>query len=406
MPYRWQIVVLLAFVASINYADRTSLSVVYPLLVKDLKLSNLELGAIGTLFLWSYAAGSVFAGVVADRLPRSRVILVSLFAWSLVTILTGFARTTNELFATRVLLGLAECFYLPAAVAYIAGFHAPASRGRALALHLCGLNLGLVGGGALAGYLGETYGWRLGLWVLGGVGIGLTGIGALLLKDPPREDSAGPTQPWFAPIVRLSKRPAYVLLALQAMLISVGTWMFFNWMPLYFTETFGLGLAIAGFSGTAALQVSAVTGAMSGGTFSDLIASRKPGGRLRMMTICYLLCAPCLLVFLSGAGMAVITAGIMLFSLMRSIATSNETAALCDMIPGSDRATAQSLMNALNTLAGGIGVFVAGYLKADWGLSGVFSGVGILVLIAAALTWVARSYSLSSTNCEPELNRR
>ena len=63
-----------------------------------------------------------------------------------------------------------------------------------------------------------------------------------------------------------------MLLSLQAMLISVGTWMFFNWMPLYFRESFGLSLAVAGFSGTAVLQLSAVLGALVGGTLSDQAA--------------------------------------------------------------------------------------------------------------------------------------
>jgi hypothetical protein len=47
-------------------------------------------------------------------------------------------------------------------------------------------------------------------------------------------------------------------------------------------------------------------------------------------------------------------------------------------------------MNTLNTLAGGAGVFVAGYLKADWGLSGVFAGVGLLVVMAAGLVWLVK----------------
>jgi hypothetical protein len=47
-------------------------------------------------------------------------------------------------------------------------------------------------------------------------------------------------------------------------------------------------------------------------------------------------------------------------------------------------------MNMLNTIAGGTGVFVAGALKADWGLNGVFAGVGLLVFFAAGLVWLAR----------------
>jgi MFS family permease len=391
MSERWRIVTLLSMVAALNYADRTSLSVVFPLLVADLGLSDLQLAGIGTLFLYSYAVGSAGAGLVADRWPRNWVIVWSLLAWSLVTIVTGLARTAEELLATRVFLGLAECFYLPAAVALIADHHPAVSRGRALAVHLCGLNAGLVGGGALAGYMGEHYGWRVGLWVLGGLGVVLSGVCAMVLREGPKpEIVTRGTATLQVQLAGLLKKRSYVLLAMQAALISVGTWMFFNWMPLYFKETFGLSLAVAGFSGTAVLQVSAVMGALTGGALSDMVARKFFDGRLRMMVLCYVLCAPCLLIFLSGGGVMLVGAGVVLFSFLRSVATSSETPALCEMVEDRDRGTAQSLMNMLNTLAGGTGVFVAGYLKADFGLAGVFAGVGFLVLIAAGLVWMAR----------------
>lgn len=101
-PMGWRVVWLLALVAAVNYADRTALSAVFPLLRSDLGLTDFQMGAVGTLFLWSYALGSLVAGLVADRWPRNRVITVSLLAWSLVTVLTGFARTGTELLATRV----------------------------------------------------------------------------------------------------------------------------------------------------------------------------------------------------------------------------------------------------------------------------------------------------------------
>lgn len=388
IPLRWSTVLLLAGAAGLNYADRTSLAAVFPLLRSDLGMGDLQLAGIGTLFLWSYALGSLGAGLVADRWPRNRVIACSLLAWSLVTVLTGFARTANELLGTRVLLGLAECFYLPAAIALIADHHEAGSRGRALALHACGLSAGLIGGGTLAGYLGEHYGWRSGLFLLGGLGIVYSGICWQFLSEAPRQikaQSPGFSEQWS----RLSANRSYLLLTAQAMLISVGTWMFFNWMPLYFQERFGLSLALAGFSGTALLQLSTVAGVVIGGTISDKIALRGRHNRLYMMTYCYLACTPCLLVLPGGLGFAWVASGVMAFSFLKALAMANEPPALCELVHERDRGTAQSLMNTCNTLAGGAGVFIAGYLKADWGLSGVFAAVGILVLIAAGLTWLA-----------------
>jgi predicted MFS family arabinose efflux permease len=386
MALRWRTVVLLAFAVALNYADRTSLAAVFPLLRADLSLSDTQIAWIGTLFLWTYSFGSFWAGPVADRWPRHRVISLSLLGWSAVTLATAFVRTSGELYATRILLGLTECFYLPAAVALVADHHTSSSRGRAMAVHVCGLNAGLIGGGTLAGYLGEHYGWRSGPLLLGLLGMVYGVICWFALKQAPAT-IVKPRPVFTAPWLRLVGNGRFLLLTLQAGLISVGTWMFFNWMPLYFQERFGLSLAVAGFSGTAVLQLSTLAGVVLGGAISDKIAAAHPRNRLRMMTICYLIAAPCLMVFPGDLGMFALSAGVVAFQFFKAMAMANEPPALCELVAESDRGTAQSIMNTCNTLAGGVGVYIAGYLKQDFGLSGVFAGVGILVVIAAGLSW-------------------
>ena len=116
------------FIACLNYADRTAISAVFPLLRSELGISDVGLGAIGSFFLWSYAIGSPFAGWLADRVSRSRMVVYSLTAWSLITIATGMVTDSNQLLFTRILLGLAECGYLPAAIALIADHHSPETR--------------------------------------------------------------------------------------------------------------------------------------------------------------------------------------------------------------------------------------------------------------------------------------
>ncbi len=45
-------------------------------------------------------------------------------------------------------------------------------------------------------------------------------------------------------------------------------------------------------------------------------------------------------------------------------------------------------MNTTNCLAGGIGIFIAGYLKQDFGLGGIFAGTAGIVLVAGVLLLV------------------
>src|SRR5215204_5474806 len=114
--FNWPLIAILTPIAALNYCDRMAIAAVFPLLRTELGVSDVWLGAIGSTFLWSYAVGSPIVGWVADRWSRTRIVQFSLIGWSLVTLATGLTRNTNQLLAMRLLLGLAECAYLPAAV--------------------------------------------------------------------------------------------------------------------------------------------------------------------------------------------------------------------------------------------------------------------------------------------------
>src|SRR5215475_2507377 len=168
---KWGLVAALFFVSALNYADRTSITAVYPLLKSQLGFTDIGLGAIGSMFLWSYAVASPFAGYIGDRFDRSRIILWSLAGWSLTTLLTGLVTSQGHLLATRVALGLVESMYLPAAYAFVAEHHTERTRATALTIVSVGNFVGLVAGGSLGGYLGAQFGWRTPLIVLGAAGV-------------------------------------------------------------------------------------------------------------------------------------------------------------------------------------------------------------------------------------------
>jgi MFS family permease len=259
---RWRVTGFLMVAAAINYADRVAISAVFPALREELELSDVTLGLVGSLFLWSYALASPIAGVVADRLPRSAVILGALTLWSVVTGLIGLSTGLVMLCVLRALLGILESPYLPAAVALLGEHHTPATRARAMSAHSIGLNAGVIFGGAFAGCLAEWYGWRAGFWILGGIGLLWALAGRRWLVDAPLR-AAGRTKQATTSAVSAVRRvlaiPSFRLLLLAEMLTGVTTWIFLNWLPLYFRESFQMSLGAAGLVGALMLQ-----GAMGG----------------------------------------------------------------------------------------------------------------------------------------------
>lgn len=392
---KWRTVALLFAIACLNYADRTAISAVFPLIRSGLGASDVALAAVGSFFLWSYAIGSPIAGYLADRLSRKRMVFWSLVAWSAVTLVTGFVRSVDELLVTRVLLGLAECGYLPAAIALIADHHPPETRATAIGVHLAGLNFGLVAGGFVAGYLGEHFGWRLDFFVLGAAGLALSALTWFALQDGP---DAGKRMAHHEPPWRsagdLLRTPSYVILVVQAMLVSVGTWTFFNWLPLYFKETFQMSLAGAGFSGTFLLQMAATLGVAGGGFFSDRVAGKHPQRRMLLLSLWYFAAAPFLLAFRGQPTLMLVSISIFCYSLFRSLGSSNENPMICDLLQPHLRSTAIGLMNTANCFAGGIGILVAGYLKQTYGLGGAFGGVSVIVLVAGLLALAGYQFFL------------
>src|ERR1700743_474357 len=83
--YRWWLIAMLWCVCFCNYADRQAIFSIFPLLRTDLHLTDLQLGVVGSSFMWMYALAGPLAGWLSDRVSPRNVILGALAFWSVVT---------------------------------------------------------------------------------------------------------------------------------------------------------------------------------------------------------------------------------------------------------------------------------------------------------------------------------
>lgn len=383
---RWRVVWFLTAAAALNFGDRSAMSAVLAAVRTDLGVSDVMLGLLGSVFLWSYALGSPIAGSLGDRFSRAKLVAGSLLAWSAVTALMGLATGYPMLLILRVSLGVAECLFLPAAIALIASHHGTETRARAMSFIQIGANAGMVIGGSAAGFFADHYGWRSGFWVLGGVGILLALASRPMLPAPAVKAVDVARKASFAQAVRYILRvPSYWVLLGESMLSGLGLWIFFTWLPLYFRETYNMPLAAAGFAGTFMLQISVVLGVLAGGWISDRVSANAPHRRMLLYGTFYLIGAPCLLLFLGKPSFVVVAVGISLFSFMRGLASSNDNPTQCEVVPPEFRSTGVGIMNSVATASGGCGVLLAGFLKREVGLGGIFAGISLCFFVASAL---------------------
>src|SRR2546425_512460 len=182
----WLLVALLWPVALLNYLDRQMLASMKFSVMADIPSIGPEAnwGKMLGQFKWVYAFLSPVGGYIADRFSRRYTICGSLFVWSAVTWATGHVTTYDGLLLTRSLMGISEAFYIPAALALIADYHAGHTRSRAVGLHQMAIYVGVIVGG-FSGYgaAAAPLGWRVGCATWGTAGILYAVPLALLLRD-------------------------------------------------------------------------------------------------------------------------------------------------------------------------------------------------------------------------------
>src|SRR5215207_8035718 len=105
---RWWIAGLVFLSTVINYIDRQTLSVLSPLLTKELGLTNIQYGWISQAFLIPYTSMYIVAGLLLDRYGTKLVFGVAAAWWSLAAMLHAAVSSAFGFGAFRFLLGTAE----------------------------------------------------------------------------------------------------------------------------------------------------------------------------------------------------------------------------------------------------------------------------------------------------------
>lgn len=386
IPGAWRIVALLWMVGCLNYLDRVMLTTMRGSVIAAIPMTEAQFGLLTSAFLWVYGALSPFAGFLADRYSRSRVIVVSLLAWSTITWLTAHASSYAGLLTTRALMGVAEACYIPAALALITDYHRGDTRSRAEGLHMSGVMIGS-GLGGLGGWIAERHGWSHSFTLFGLLGIAYTVVVALWLRDAPREtiDSAPRLVRTSLPQIALAEafrdlfhRPAFLLAVAYWGLLGLAGWAVIGWMPTYLNEQFNLSQGVAGLTSTGYMQVALLAGVLFGGAWADKWFRKDANGRIYVPMIGLAIAAPGVLMAGYTAYLPLAITGLVLYGFTRAFADSNMMPILCQVTDPRYRATGYGILNLCATIVGGATIYLGGILR-DARVS-----VSLIFLFAAA----------------------
>jgi len=389
--YPWVVVGLLWVVALLNYIDRQMLSTMKPSMMID--IAELEtaanFGRLMAVFLWIYALMSPVSGIIADRLNRKWLILGSLFIWSAVTLLMGYAKTFDQLYALRAIMGVSEAFYMPAGLALIADYHQGKNRSLAVGIHMTGIYLGQALGG-FGATIAFNFSWQTTFHVFGLVGVLYSVILILFLREKKAytiapEDShsivKGFTEAFKGVGVLLGNVSFWVILFYFSA-PSLPGWATKNWLPTLFSTNLHINMEQAGPLSTITIAMSALIGVLVGGIISDRWMQRNLRGRIYTGAVGLAMTIPAVMLLGYGGSFAAIWCGASLFGLGFGIFDVNNMPILCQFVSPRFRATGYGLMNMAGISAGALITTILGKSADSGNLSRDIAMLASFVVVA------------------------
>jgi MFS family permease len=391
--YPWLVVAMLWFVALLNYMDRQMLSTMRPSMMMDIEelVSAANFGRLMAIFLWIYALMSPLSGLIADRLNRKWLIIGSLFVWSFVTVLMGYATDFDQLYVLRALMGISEAFYIPAGLSLIADYHQGKTRSIAVGLHTSGIYLGQALGGFGAVVAGN-FSWQTTFHTFGLIGILYSIVLILFLKEKKAYTIGTEKKSLKTELSGMGKALVVLFGNISFWVIlfyfsapSLPGWATKNWLPTLFSGSLGIDMEQAGPLSTITIAMASLIGVLAGGFLSDKWVHRNLKGRIFTGVIGLSLTIPALLLLACGTNLTLIVSGAICFGLGFGMFDVNSMPILCQFVSPRYRATAYGLMNLAGISAGAVITNFLGKSIDAGNLGRDFALMAIVVVIAILL---------------------
>ena len=240
-----------------NFIDRQIISILAEEIKADLGISDADIGFLyGTAFAVFYAIFGIPLGKLADVWSRKSLISIGLGFWSLMTALSGTARSFATLATYRFGVGVGEASASPAAFSMLSDYFSPRVRATVLAIYSSGVyigaGIGLYLGGMIVDGWKEAFpdpalapfglkGWQAAFMAVGVPGL-LVAVWVWTLREPVRGLSEG---------LVAEPEPHPVRETLQALFSVLPPLTLYNLMQLGGARALGLNL-------TAALGIAAL----------------------------------------------------------------------------------------------------------------------------------------------------
>lgn len=264
------------------YMDRMVMSTAIPFIAKEFSLSPLEMGAVMSAFFFSYALSQIPGGILADKFGARAIVTGGLLWWSIFTAVTGLASSLKSMIVFRVLFGIGEGIFPPAAFKTVASWFPHREVGRANAIMLTTNCLGPALAPIFVAYLVVEWGWRMVFYSLLVPGVIVAALVWWYCKSPQASEHL--SQEELAEIEgdRVTKTSTERKMGFKQLIqiplvwkcfftlffFNIALWGLMTWLPTYLMQVRGFGIMKMGVAASLP-YLSGTIGILLSGYLSD-----------------------------------------------------------------------------------------------------------------------------------------
>ena len=278
--YRYYALGLLTLTYAFNFVDRQILAILQEPIKAELGLSDSQLGLLtGFAFAVFYVVCGIPIARWADRGVRRSIIALAIAVWSAMTGLCGLAQNYVQLLLARIGVGVGEAGGSPPAHSMISDIFPPSERATALSTYSVGINIGIMAGFLMGGWLNEFFGWRVAFMVVGIPGVLLAILVRTTLAEPVRglsenRQASGENANFRDVLSVLWNCRSFRHLALAAALNAFCGYSAANWTASFMIRSHDMATGELGTWLAVILGGGGAIGVFGGGLLADRLASR------------------------------------------------------------------------------------------------------------------------------------
>jgi sugar phosphate permease len=405
--FRWSVIIWLLIGGIINYLDRANLGIAAQPMMKELHLSNTDIGLMGTLFSWTYAIMQLPSGWLVDRFGAKKMYGIAVAWWSVATFFMGVCSKMSQFLLVRVMLGAGEAPCFPTSAKVTSSWFPRKERGLATGIWDSSSKWGPALAPPILVAILLTTNWRVLFYVTGLIGIVFVILWMLFYHSPEnskrlsdverayiKSDGAGEERSIQAAKIHWGSLFKYRTMwgMILGFFCTIWIWnIFLNFLPLYLTKAYHVKLSALGIYASIP-WVGGIVGDVLGGYITKKLAEKgitSPMDAKRALIAVCAICAAIAVIVVPFVHNLTFTITLLTLALFFISAITGSAWALAgDVAPAPMVASVSAIQNFGGYFGGAFSPVIAGMIADSTGsYSMAFITGGIVAGCAALCYW-------------------